>query len=230
MLVQESNFRCMFWYQMAGDLQANLSQLFLPKAADDTTYWLPMAEAAHPNEQELRALMISGLAGDGAAHRVLLERLSGHLRSYFKQRFARIGHGPTEAEDLLQEALMAIHTRRHTYDRSQPLTPWVYAIARYKFLDYLRRTKASFRDLPIEDAGEITAHDDSAGIDSGLDLERLMAGLSSKARQAIQCVKLDGLSVREAAEKCGTSESAIKVSVHRGLRALAVLVSRESKA
>ncbi|HWZ78137.1 MAG TPA: sigma-70 family RNA polymerase sigma factor [Candidatus Sulfotelmatobacter sp.] len=189
-----------------------------------------MDEAAHPNEQELRALMISGLDGDGAAHRALLERLSSHLRGYFKQRFARIGHGPTEAEDLLQEALMAIHTRRHTYDRSQPLTPWVYAIARYKFLDYLRRTKASFRDLPIEDATEIMAHDDSGGIDSGLDLERLMSGLSSKARQAIQCVKLDGLSVREAAEKCGMSESAIKVSVHRGLRALAVLVSRESKA
>jgi len=186
-----------------------------------------MDEATHPNEQELRALMISSLDGDGAAHRALLERLSSHLRGYFKHRFARIGHGPTEAEDLVQEALMAIHTRRHTYDRSQPLTPWVYAIARYKFLDYLRRTKASFRDVPIEKAVEIMAHDDSGGIDSGLDLERLMAGLSSKARQAIQCVKLDGLSVRETAEKCGMSESAVKVSVHRGLRALAVLIGRK---
>ena len=174
--------------------------------------------------------MISGLDGDGAAHRALLERLSGHLRGYFKQRFARIGHGPTEAEDLVQETLIAIHTRRHTYDRSQPLTPWVYAIARYKFLDYLRRTKVSVRDIPIEDAAEILTHDDAGSVDSGLDLERLMAGLSSKARQAIRCVKLDGLSVREAAEKCGMSESAVKVSVHRGLRALAVLISRESKA
>jgi RNA polymerase sigma-70 factor (ECF subfamily) len=74
------------------------------------------------------------------------------------------------------------------------------------------------------------AHDDAVSIDSDLDLERLMAGLSSKARQAIQCVKLDGLCVREAAEKCGMSESAIKVSVHRGLRALTVLISRESRA
>jgi RNA polymerase sigma-70 factor (ECF subfamily) len=188
-----------------------------------------MDEAAHPHEQELRALMISGLDGDGAAHRELLERLSSHLRGYFKHRFTRIGHGPTEAEDLMQEALIAIHTHRHTYNRSQPLTPWVYAIARYKFLDYLRRTKASFRDVPIEDAAEIVAHDDAVGIDSDLDLERLMAGLSSKARQAIQCVKLDGLSVREAAEKCGMSESAIKVSVHRGLRALAVRIRRESR-
>jgi RNA polymerase sigma-70 factor (ECF subfamily) len=189
-----------------------------------------MDETAHPKEQELRALMISGLDGDGSAHRALLERLSGHLRAYFKQRFARIGHGPSEAEDLVQEALIAIHTRRHTYDRSQLLTPWVYAIARYKFLDYLRRTKTTFRDIPIEDAEQVTAHNDSVAVDSGLDLERLMAGLSSKARQAIQCVKLDGLSVREAAEKCGMSESAVKVSIHRGLRALAASISKESRA
>src|SRR6266436_4898826 len=124
-----------------------------------------MDKATHPHEQELRALMTSGLDGDGAAHRALLERLSGHLRGYFKHRFSLIGHGPTEAEDLVQEALIAIHRRRHTYDRSQPLTPWVYAIARYKFLDYLRRTKASVRDVPIEDAAEIIARDDSGGID-----------------------------------------------------------------
>ena len=188
-----------------------------------------MDEASHPDEQNLRALMMSGLEGDAAAHRALLERLSGHLRGYFKQRFARIGHGPTEAEDLVQEALIAIHTRRHTYDPSQPLTPWVYAIARYKFLDYLRRTKVSFKDLPIENAAEIMSLDDSAGIDSGLDLERLMAGLSSKSRQAIQCVKLDGLSVREAAEKCGMSESAVKVSVHRGLKALSRMIIEDRK-
>lgn len=73
------------------------------------------------------------------------------------------------------------------------------------------------------------AHDDSSSVDSGLDLERLLRGLSSKARQAIQCVKLDGLSVREAAEKCGMSESAVKVSVYRGLRALAALISKETR-
>src|SRR5712672_1752036 len=182
------------------------------------------------SEPDLRALMISGLDGDATAHRTLLERLSNQLRGYYKGQLNRIGRGPVEAEDLVQEALIAIHTRRHTYDRSQPLTPWVYAIARYKFLDYLRRTKASVRDVPIEDASEIVAHDDAVSIDSDLDLERLMAGLSSKARQAIQCVKLDGLSVREAAEKCGMSESAVKVSVHRGLRALAALISRENRA
>jgi DNA-directed RNA polymerase specialized sigma24 family protein len=117
-----------------------------------------MEQGEHPAEAELRVLMMAGLNGDAAAHRMLLEKLSGHLCGYFKSRFARIGHGPTEAEDLMQETLIAIHTRRNTYDSSQPLTPWVYAIARYKFLDYPRRTKVSFKDVPIEAAGEFTAH------------------------------------------------------------------------
>jgi RNA polymerase sigma-70 factor (ECF subfamily) len=180
------------------------------------------------SEPELRALMIAGLDGAATAHRALLEKLSGQLRAYFKGQLNRIGRGPVEAEDLVQEALIAIHTRRHTYDRSQLFTPWVYAIARYKFLDYLRRTKASTADVPIDDAPEMTAHDDSGHVESSLDLERLLAEISPKARQAIQYVKLDGLSVSEAAARSGMSESAVKVSVHRGLKALARLI-REKK-
>jgi len=180
-------------------------------------------------EIELRALMVAGLDGDAAAHKALLARLSGHLRAYFKGQLIRIGQGPVEAEDLMQEVLMALHARRHTYDRSQLFTPWVYGIARYKMLDYLRRTKASIRDLPIEDAEAVIADDDAEGIESGLDLERLLAQVSPKMREAIQYVKLDGLSVREAAARSGMSESAVKVSVHRGLKALALLVSKGSR-
>src|SRR5436309_1110521 len=95
------------------------------------------------SEPELRELMVAGLEGDATAHRTLLDRLSSQLRAYFKGQLNRIGRGAVEAEDLVQEVLIAIHTRRHTYDRSQLFTPWMYAIARYKFLDYLRRTKAS---------------------------------------------------------------------------------------
>jgi RNA polymerase sigma-70 factor, ECF subfamily len=179
-------------------------------------------------EPELRALMIAGLGGDGAAHRALLEKLSSQLRGYFKGQFDRIGRGPVEAEDLVQEALIAIHTRRHTFDPSQPFSPWVYAIARYKFVDYLRREKTSMRDLPIEDTREITSSDNSAQVESSLDLERLMAGLAPKVRQAIEAVKLDGLSVSEAAARCGMSESNVKVTVHRGLKAMARLI-RENR-
>ena len=79
-------------------------------------------------ESELKNLMVAGLDGDAAAYRSLLARLSQHLRGYYKSRLSRIGRGATEAEDLVQEALLAIHIQRHTYDPAEPLTPWVYAI------------------------------------------------------------------------------------------------------
>ena len=181
------------------------------------------------NEAELRALMRASLSGDAAAYRTLLSRLSANLRAYYKGKLARIGRSATEAEDLMQEALMAIHTRRHTYDPAEALTPWVYAIARYKLIDHLRRTRASMTDLPLEDAKEITAQNDFVGTESANDLARLMSQLPKKMRRAIQSVKLDGLSVAEAANQCGMSESAVKVNVHRGLKALVASIGRERR-
>lgn len=176
-------------------------------------------------EPELHALMVAGLGGDSAAHRTLLERLSSQLRGYFKGQLYRIGRGPVEAEDLVQEALIAIHTRRHTYDPAQPLTPWIYAIARYKLVDYLRRARAPMTDLPIDDVREISSPGDQGLVESSLDLEKLMAALPEKTRAVIQAVKLDGLSVSEAAAQSGMSESNVKVSIHRGLKAMARLIS-----
>jgi RNA polymerase sigma-70 factor, ECF subfamily len=171
--------------------------------------------------------MTASLDGDAGAYHTLLERLTGHLRAYYRRRFTLIGHGPAEAEDLLQEVLIAIHTRRQTYNPLQPFTPWLHAIARYKFLDYLRRTKASFKDMPMDSAQQLTASSDMSAVESGLDLDRLMSRISSKARQAIQYVELEGLSVSEAAVRCGMSESAVKVAVHRGLKALASRIGEE---
>ena len=94
-------------------------------------------------ESDLKALMTASLQGDSIAHRSLLTALSGHLRSYYKSRLLRSGRPAEETEDLVQEALIVIHTQRHTYDPEQPLTPWVYAIARYKLIDHLRRTRTT---------------------------------------------------------------------------------------
>ena len=179
------------------------------------------------SETELQCLMRAGLNGDADAYRTLLTRVSTRLRAYFKARVARLGHGSVEAEDLLQDVLMAVHTRRHTYDPSQLFTPWLYGIARYKFLDYLRRTRVSMHDVPIDEAGDVLARDDIEGVESTFDVERMMAGLSPKMRQAIRYVKLEGLSVNEAAVRSGMSPSAVKVSVHRGLKALARLTAKE---
>ena len=114
------------------------------------------------NEAELRALMRASLTGDANAYRVLLRQLSASLRAYYKGRLRRVGRSADEAEDLTQETLMAIHTRRHTYHPTEPLTPWVYAIALYKLVDHLRRMRASVGDVPIEDADGIIAKEDFA--------------------------------------------------------------------
>ena len=128
-------------------------------------------------EMELKALMLASQEGDGASHRILLERLSSHLRAYYKRKLATVGKGAAEAEDLVQEAVLAIHLQRHTYDPLEPLTPWVYAIARYKLIDFLRRTRSSRADVPIEEAEEIIAHDDHAAAENTYDVRRLIKRL-----------------------------------------------------
>ena len=182
------------------------------------------------DDVELSALMRASLTGDAAAYRRLLDRLSAILRSFYKSRLAHIGRSAVEAEDLMQEALMAIHTRRHTYDPALPLAPWVYAIARYKLIDHLRRTRASIADLPIEYAEGVLAQDDYASTESASDLAKLLDQLPEKMRRAKRSVKVDGLSVAEAASQCGMSKSAVKVNVHRGLKALAASIAREKRA
>jgi RNA polymerase sigma-70 factor, ECF subfamily len=81
-------------------------------------------------EGELKCLMVASLGGDEGAYRSVLGRLSGYLRGYYKTRL--VAGRVADVEDLVQETLLAIHVRRHTYDPDQPFTPWVYAIARYK--------------------------------------------------------------------------------------------------
>lgn len=181
------------------------------------------------SELELKSLMMAALDGDAAAYHVLLKRIAPHLRSYYRARLARAGRGVFEAEDLLQEALFAIHTRRHTYDRTELFTPWMHAIARYKLIDYLRRSNPALGDVPIEHASELLAHADHEEVESLIDLKRLMAQLPLKMRRAIQLVKLDGLSTAEAAQQSNMTKSAVKISIHRGMKALSAAINPEGK-
>jgi hypothetical protein len=82
-----------------------------------------LMEREDTKEAALRALMIAGHEGDAAAYRALLSGLNGHLRAYYRSRLVRAGRGTEETEDLIQESLMAVHTRRNTYDPTQLLTP-----------------------------------------------------------------------------------------------------------
>lgn len=180
------------------------------------------------HEVELKGLMLASLEGDAISHRALLTRLSGHLRAYYKRKLTRTGRDSAEAEDLVQEAILAIHLKRHTYNPNEPLTPWVHAIARYKLIDFLRRTRTSV-DVPIDEADQIMASDDTVGAESAYDLRRLLERLPKAMRCAIETVKLDGRSIAEAASRCGISESSVKVNIHRGLKRLADLIARETK-
>jgi RNA polymerase sigma-70 factor (ECF subfamily) len=125
----------------------------------------------------------------------------------------------------VQETLLAVHNQRHTYDAAQPLTAWVHAIARYKLVDFLRRR--SRRDLltePLDDDLEVLSSAVADAAEARRDLARLLAALPERQRMPIVYVKMQGLSVIEAARLTGMSESAVKVAVHRGLKALAAKV------
>lgn len=176
------------------------------------------------DEAALHALMERALNGDERAYQSLLTALSSHLRSYFRRR---LFDGGADAEDLVQETLLALHTRRATYDPALPLGPWVHAIARYKLIDHLRRVKRAGVRMALEENDLFAEADSEAGL-ARRDVSRLLAQLPGKQRASIQAVKIDDLSVREASERTSFSESDIKVSVHRGLKALARIVKGES--
>lgn len=182
------------------------------------------------DEVELKGWMVAGLQGDEGSYQKLLDRLTARLRAYYKSRLFRLGANTAEAEDLVQDALIAIHTRRHTYDSKQPLMPWVNAIAHYKLVDHFRRTRDLRSGLALDGADAALAHDDHLATESTYDVETLLRRLPRKMERAIRSVKLEGLTVGEASRGLGQTEAAVRVSVHRGLKALAAMVAREKKA
>ena len=173
-------------------------------------------------EERLRGLLLQGLDADAAAYQRFLKELSAHLRAFLRRRLAQ---RPDEVEDLVQETLLAVHNQRHTYRPEMPVTAWAHAIARYKLIDWLRahRVKEALND-PLDDASELFASSDSEAALAKRDLGQLLQTLPDRQRLPIVHVKLEGLSVVETAQLTGMSESAVKVGVHRGLKALAAKI------
>jgi RNA polymerase sigma-70 factor, ECF subfamily len=179
-----------------------------------------------PTETRLRKLLLQGLAGEAGAYNAFLKELAGHLRAFLRKR---LGRWPDEVEDLLQEILLAVHNQRHTYDPAQPLTAWIHAIAKYKLVDLLRRRASRERlNDPLDDDVDLLASADGDAAEARRDLHQLLQQLPDKQRLPIIHVKLEGLSVTEAAKVTGMSASAIKVGVHRGLKALAAKIRGEN--
>ena len=173
----------------------------------------------------MKALMIRSLAGEQSAYRELLSTLGPFVRGFFRRR---LGAGSADVEDLVQDVLLAIHLKRHTYDTAQPFTPWVWGVARYKLLDHFRRVGAR-RTVPLDDADELFAEENVEEGAVRRDVSRLLSTLPERQRGLFRDVKLTGLSVREAADRIGMTETAAKVSLHRGMKTLEAKVRDEDR-
>jgi RNA polymerase sigma-70 factor (ECF subfamily) len=174
------------------------------------------------SEERLRSLFVQSLAGDEQAYRQFLSELTALLRAFLRRRLARL---PDQVEDLVQEILIAVHNQRQTYAPEQPLTPWVYAIARYKIIDLLRRRSRS--DLlhdPIDDDAELFTTADAEVAEARFDVAKLLRALPDRQRLPIWYVKIEGATVADTAVRTGMSVSAVKIGIHRGLKALAATI------
>ena len=173
-----------------------------------------------PVEERLRSLMLASLDGDAAQYRTLLKELTEHLRRYVARRLPP-GQA-ANAEDVVQDCLMAIHTRRMTYDRQRPFTAWAYAIARYKLIDHLRQRRVT---EPIEEDDALFGVDEEDKISARLDVEGLLKSVPAATGALIREVQIEGASIAEAARRADISETAAKVRIHRGLKALATMIA-----
>lgn len=168
------------------------------------------------DEALLRDLMLRGLAGEACAYRELLRRLSDVLRAFFSRR---LRSGPADVDDLVQDTLMAVHSRRITYDCAQAFTPWLFAIARHKLMDHFRRAGRKPTHVEIDDTCREEIPEDA--IMARRDLDRLLETLPERQQSVVRCMKIEGATASEAANRFNMTESNVKVMVHRALKALA---------
>ncbi len=171
---------------------------------------------------ELAALLVLAQSGDRAAYTALLQGLLPYLRRLAGRRLAR----PQDVEDTVQDVFLSIHAIRHTYDPERPLQPWINIIAERRIADRLRRLyRLRARETALPDNADETFAADDTNMTSEVSLDmravhRAIEQLPPGQRQAIALVKVQGLSMREAAAQTGQSEGAMKLSVHRAIKAL----------
>ncbi len=172
-----------------------------------------------PDEETLSRMARASQGGDREAYRQLLASCATWLSRYYVRRIA-----PGQLDDLVQETLLAVHQKLSTYEPSRPFLPWLAAIARYRWIDALRQ---SYRraETAIEDY-EFAQEADQEVVAARMSLENLFALLPERQSQAIELVKIEGLTIREASARSGQSEALVKVNIHRGLKTLQALVEK----
>jgi RNA polymerase sigma-70 factor (ECF subfamily) len=170
------------------------------------------------DDDSLRRAMACALDGDKAAYRLLLDVSRDWLLAYYRRRAA-----PAMIDDLIQETLISVHSKRQSFDPSRPYLPWLAAIARYRWVDALRR----MRDTDEMHPEEVASDEDDSRIVARLSISRLLAQLPARQANVIVLTRIEGRSVAEAARISGQSENLVKVNVHRGLKKLAALVESD---
>ena len=173
--------------------------------------------AMRTTEHELKSLFLKSLAGDNASYCLFLRKASPLIRRFLARRLIRLHRSEQDSEDIVQEVLIAIHRKRNTYDGDTPVTAWMYAIARYKLIDSLRRSRIDINFADLDELASATQDDAS---EARMTVRKVLSLLPEKLRIPIELVKLQGLSAGEVAAQTGSSEVTVRVNVHRGIKAL----------
>lgn len=174
-------------------------------------------------------LMARAQDGDRLAYRTLLEDMAPYIRSIAVRCFKQ----PSDVEDAVQDVLLTVHMVRHAYDPSRPFGPWLLAIANRRLIDRLRRqTRQKAREIALsaehETFSALPANLDSANFDE-VALGEAMERLPPEQRQAIKMLKLNEMSLREAAAASGRSIAALKVATHRAIKSLRKMLGQQSQ-
>lgn len=170
-------------------------------------------------EGNLAELMRAANRGDAEAYRKLLREISPVLRGFARRAPSSYRLSVEDVEDIVQETLLAMHLKRHTWVESKPLLPWIRAIAHNKLVDHLRRSGRG-EQFPIDAFDELLVADPPASMTNALDAEVAVGRLKGRQRDVVMAISVNGKSAREAAEELRMTEGAVRVVLHRALRAL----------
>jgi len=162
-------------------------------------------------------MLRAAMGGDEAAYARFLHDVAGLVRATIAKRLGATTE--LDPEDIVQETLLAIHLKRHTWRPDAPVGPWIHAIARHKLVDaYRRRGRAVTIDI---DALSDNLAGDEAPLVHARDIERALQCLTEGQRVVVSSISLEGWSIAETAERLNMKENTVRVALHRGLAAIA---------
>lgn len=175
---------------------------------------------AHDRETEWKRLLLAAMAGDETSYRHFLSDVSRYLRGWAQGSLKRAGRSSAEAEDIVQETLIAIHTKRHTWDQNQPVGPWLHGVARHKLIDALRK-RTGHDHLSVDEFADVIPAPSSEGELAQSDVLKMVASLPDRQADIVRAIFVDGQRTVDVAGKLAMSDGAVRVALHRALKTLA---------